>query len=157
MTPPVIQILHASLSLPARSAESRAAGSDGKLTAGEFVNFFADVVADVGGQQGRGVFEACNVIPRCGRAIQEEAPVPVPHQRAPGGVFAVAELEQGDLPARLPDEKVEVIVVEPAPLRRRIVRDSDDFLEHAGRWTTACVDGSRREPTDISRIFRVVT
>src|SRR5262249_54238688 len=56
-------------------------------------------------------------------------------------VDAVAELEQRHLLARLPDEEVEVLVVEPAPARRRVVRDPENFFQHLRSLTEGAVMG----------------
>ena len=88
-----------------------------------------------GGQRGCRILESRNDVPRCG-AVVEEAALAVPDQRALAGVAAVAQLEQRDLALRLPDEEIEVLVVEPAALGGRVVRDPVDFFQHVNDWTT---------------------
>ena len=58
--------------------------------------------------------------------------------RARAPVSPPAELEQGDLAPRLAHEEVEVLVVEPAALGRRVVRDPRiSFSMAVNDWTTA--------------------
>src|SRR3954462_446312 len=112
----------------------------------ELVNFAAYFPADVFGQRIGGVFEADDPFFLRHRAVVEETALPVPDQRTVARVRPVAELKQGELALRLPDEQIEVIVVEPAPLRGWVVGDSDDFLKHAlARYSRAhCARGAPR-------------
>src|SRR5918992_2867947 len=117
------------LALPGRAAEALAPRHHGEAAAGELVHLLADLGADVGGQRGGGVLEQRNDIPRCGTVV-EKATRLVPDQGALARVAPVAELEQGHFTARLPDEEVEIFVVEPAPLRWRVVGYAFDFFQH---------------------------
>ena len=66
------------------------------------------------------------------RPVVEKAACLVPYECALGGVRTVTELEQSHFAARLPDEQVEELVVEPAPLRRWVVGNTQDFFQHGG-------------------------
>src|SRR5712692_6612672 len=64
-------------------------------------------------------------------AVVEVALAPSPGQGLLVGVDAVAEFERNQLVARLADEQVEVIVVVPAPLARRVVLQyAEDLSQH---------------------------
>src|SRR5262245_40394503 len=116
--PVVEKTLQGMLALPGRPAEFLAARDH--AAAGELVHLLPDAGAQVLGQRGGGIFEQQNDVPRCGTIVEETA-LAVPDQRAFAGVPAIAELEQGDLAVRLPDEQIEVLVVEPAALGGRVV------------------------------------
>jgi hypothetical protein len=76
----------------------------------------------------------------------EEAALAVPDQGPLAGVAAIAELEQGDIALRLPDEQIEVLVVEPAALGGRVVGDPGDLFQHGvNDWTTTAFTGSVTE------------
>jgi hypothetical protein len=58
----------------------------------------------------------------------EEAAALVPDHGALGRVRPVTELEQRHLAVGLPDEQVEIVVVEPASARGRVVGNSEDLF-----------------------------
>src|SRR5262245_3075341 len=109
--------------LPLLAAKAFAAGRRLDPAVHVFPDALSHCAADLAGDVLRCFFEAHDDrLARCGFALRKLRPVvkessfATPHQRALGGVATVAELELGNIPRLgLPNEKIEVIVVEPAP------------------------------------------
>src|SRR5688572_25810746 len=92
------------LALPGVAAEALAPRAHRDAAPGELVHLLAHLAPHVLGQVRRRLVEAREyVVVGRGGAVVEEAAALVPDQRALGRVGAVAELEQGHLPAGLPD------------------------------------------------------
>jgi len=129
------------LLLPGRAAEALAPRGHRLAGAGELVHFLADLLPDVVRQRGRSVLEARDHVLALRPVVEEPARL-VPHQRTLHRIGAVTELEQRDLTAGLPHEEVEEIVVEPAPLGRWVVGNTEDLFQHGGfELVGICPDG----------------
>src|SRR5438874_10215964 len=127
---PVDDRRRVSLALPGGAAELAPARGHGDAAAGKLVDLLPDLGPDIFRQRRCRIVEARHHLVGRRRAVVKKAATLVPHQRAVARVDAVAELEERHLVARLPDEEVEVLVVEPAPARGWVIRDPVNFFQH---------------------------
>src|SRR5204863_5805638 len=118
--------------LPRRAPEGLAARRHRFHLAHELPQAHLHDLADRLGQGGRSFREALEQ--RLDRflapvAVVKEARLAMPDHGLLAAGDAVAELEVEDLAVEgLPDEQVEIVVVEPAALCRRLVRQAYDFM-----------------------------
>src|SRR5258708_1820152 len=137
--------------LPGRAAELPPARSHGQAPAGELVDLFPDLAADVLGQRSGRVVKSRNHLVGRRRAVVKKSTTLVPDERPVARIHPVAELEQRHLLLGRPDEKVEKIVVKPTPVGRWVVGDPVNLFEHIGSLTEgtpsrfACPVGKRRQ------------
>src|SRR5260221_427783 len=129
--------------LPGRAAELPPARSHGQAPAGELVDLFADVAADVLGQRSGRVVKSRNHLVGRRRAVVKKSTTLVPDERPVARIHPVAELEQRHLLLGRPDEKVEKIVVKPTPVGRWVVGDPVNLFEHIGSLTEGTPSSSR--------------